>query len=172
MLKVMLMYIKIIMVINSAIFMNIHISSGSMENTILTDSYIICNKQSYNNKQPQRFDVVVFRYPLDKSQLYIKRIIGLPGEHVEIKNGNVYIDNNSEPISEHYLKEEWNVDNGVYTFDIPCDCYLMLGDNRNNSYDNRYWIINDDEKNYVYVNRNDIVAKAWIQYYPQIDVID
>ena len=160
------------MLINSSVFMNIHISSGSMENTILTDSYIICNKQVYNNKQPQRLDVVVFRYPLDKNQLYIKRIIGLPGEHIEIKSGKVYIDNNSEPVSEYYLKEEWSVDNGIYSFDVPCDCYLLLGDNRNNSYDNRYWITNDDEKNYIYVNRSDIVAKAWFQYYPQIDVIE
>lgn len=172
MIKIMFIYIQMFIVLNNMMFTNIHISSGSMENTISTNSYIICSKQIYNNKEPQRLDVVVFRYPLDKEQLYIKRIIGLPDEHVEIRKGKIYINNNNEPLAENYLKENWQIDNDNYIFDIPDECYLMLGDNRNNSYDNRYWFIDGEISNYAYVNINDIIAKTWFQYYPQINVVE
>lgn len=172
MIKIMFIYIQMLIVINNMMFTNIHISSGSMENTIPTNSYLICNKQIYSNKEPQRLDVVVFKYPLNKEQLYIKRIIGLPGEHIEIRKGKIYINNNNEPLMEDYLKEDWKIDNDNYIFDVPDDCYLMLGDNRNNSYDNRYWLVNGENKNYAYANIKDIIAKTWFQYYPQINVVD
>lgn len=156
--------------INAAFFLNIHISSGSMEPTMATDSYSICDRQIYRHSEPQRYDIIVFRYPLDKNLLYIKRIIGLPGEHVEIIDGEIYINHQNEPISEDYLKEKWSTDNNGYIFDIPKDCYLVLGDNKNNSYDTRYWR-GDGGDDIQYVRREDILAKVWFQYLPELSGI-
>lgn len=166
MLNIISLYLRVIITLNTLMFINIHVPSESMENTIYKDSYILCNRYN-NDKKIERYDIVIFKSPMDKNELYIKRVIGLPGEHIEIKKGKIYI-NNTE-IVETYLKEEWILDNDGYVFDIPEDRYLMLGDNRNNSNDTRYWKKNEHGKeNYVFASNQDIMAKVWIQYYPEI----
>ena len=121
------------------------VPTGSMENTIQPGDRLLGLRLTYLFSDPQRGDIAVFRYPVDealgKKTNYIKRIIGLPGETVEIRQGKIYIDGSDTPLEEDYLKEEWTVKNDGFTFEVPDDCYLMLGDNRNNSSDARYWAI-------------------------------
>ena len=89
-------------------------------------------------------------------------MIGLPGETVDIHEGQIYIDGSAEPFPEPYLKETWTVATGDYHFEIPADAYLMLGDNRNDSWDARYWT-----NTYVYEEK--ILGKALVVYWPFSD---
>ena len=103
---------------------------------------------------------MIFKYPDDESQLFIKRVIGLPGETVEIKDGKVYIDGVEK--EEDFLPEPMRGSFGPYT--VPENCYFMMGDNRNNSKDSRYW------KN-TFVRFDQIVGKAVLRYYPSIKLL-
>ena len=102
---------------------------------------------------PERGDIVIFRYPDNEEELYVKRVIGLPGETVDIRDGYIYIDGADTPLDEDYLKEDWTVATGNYHFEVPEDSYLMLGDNRNDSWDARYWTN-------PYVREDKILGKA------------
>lgn len=86
-----------------------------------------------------RYDIVVAYNPIEKDRLILKRIIGLPNERVDIRNGKIYIDEKNKAIKETYLKEKWIKNNNGYSFLIPEDKYLLLGDNRNESIDARNW---------------------------------
>ena len=90
--------------INTFIIVNAEVPSGSMENTIMTNDRIVAFRLSYLFGKPDRGDVVVFHFPDDPTgkTLYVKRIIGLPGEKIEIKKGRVYINGNRQPLSEPY----------------------------------------------------------------------
>ena len=164
--------------IDNFIIINATIPSGSMEKTIMTGDRVLGLRFSYWFKDPQRGDIVVFKYPIDEAlgenTKFIKRIIGLPGEKVEIKDGAVYI--NGEKLEEDYINGTWVVENDGYVFEVPEDHYLMLGDNRNNSSDARYWsdiairegITNDLEEacSYSFVDRKKILGKAFFCYWP------
>lgn len=143
--------------------LDVAIPTSSMENTLETGSSLIAVKKEYMGSV-NRGDIMLFYCSADDNSVYIKRVIGLPEEHIEIKNGKIYVDYSKHEIQERYLKEEWVTDNDGYMFDVPPNCYLMLGDNRNNSYDARYWGNIDTP----YVNENDILGKAIFQYSPQI----
>jgi len=104
-------------------------------NTIMPGDRIIASRIHYYFSEPKRGDIVVFRYPDNEEVLYVKRIIGLPNETVEIKDGNVYI--NGKLLEEPYIKEKAYGDFGPY--EVPEGCYFMLGDNRNGSTDSRRW---------------------------------
>ena len=94
----------------------------------------------------------------EESQLYIKRIIGLPGETVTIIDGKVYIDGSDTPLDDSFCPETPDgKGDGVYQ--VPEDCYFMMGDNRNNSHDSRFW-------NHKYVARDKILGKALFRYWP------
>jgi signal peptidase I len=162
------------------VIVNAIIPSGSMENTIMTHSRVIGSRLSYLTSDPQRGDIVIFRYPVDESVLYIKRVIGLPGETVEIKDGKIYIDGSSEALEEDYLPEDWVIENDGYTFQVPEDSYLMLGDNRNVSLDARFWAgeavknglasTEEEASSYTYVKKDKILAKAFLVYWPLSDI--
>ena len=111
----------------------------------------------YDFNEPERGDIVIFKYPDDESVDYLKRIIGLPGETVEIISGKVYI--NGELLDEPYLSEEPTGDYGPYQ--VPEDSYFMLGDNRAVSKDSRYW-------HNTYVKKDKIIAKAFVMYWPSL----
>ena len=113
-------------------------------------------------KDPERFDIVIFKYPDDESQLFIKRVIGLPGETVEIKDGKVYIDGSETALDDSFIPEKMQGSFGPYT--VPDNCYFMLGDNRNDSKDSRFW------KN-TFVRFDQIVGKAVVRYYPSIKLL-
>lgn len=142
------------------VLMNAYIPSGSMENTMKKGDRLVGFRLAYTFSEPERLDVVMFKYPDDESKDFIKRIIGLPGETVTIKGGKVYINDSKVPLDEPYLKEEpLAIGDGVY--EVPEDCYFMLGDNRNGSKDSRMW----ENK---YVHKDKILAKALFRFYPDL----
>lgn len=161
--KMIIFVLIFVLVVNNFLIINAKIPSPSMEDTIMTGDRIFGNRLAYVFGDPQRFDIVIFRYPDDESQLFIKRLIGLPGETVEIRDGKVYIDGSSEPLDDSFVPETPTGNYGPYT--VPEDCYFMLGDNRENSRDSRYW-------NNTFVTFDEIVGKAVIRYFPSIKLLD
>jgi len=149
--------------IKNCLIINMHVPTGSMENTIMPGDRLIGNRLSYIKDGPERGDVVVFKYPDDEKETYVKRVIGLPGETVEIRDAKIYINGSEEPLEEDYLKEDWTVATGNYHFEVPEDSYLMLGDNRNDSWDARYWTN-------PYVREDKILGKAAVIYWPVHDI--
>ena len=147
----------IIFALNKLVYINAVIPSESMQNTILKGDRIIGNRLAYLADDPERFDIVIFKYPDNPSEIFIKRVIGLPGETVEVKDGKVYIDGSSEPLDDSFCPETPEGDFGPY--EVPENCYFMMGDNRNNSLDSRYW-------NNHYVEKDAILAKASFRYWP------
>lgn len=151
--------ILVILVLKNFIIINASVPTGSMENTIMPGDNILGYRLAYLTEEPERGDVIFFYFPDDESQKYVKRIIGLPGENVYIRDGKIYINDAVAPLDEPYLKEEWTVGTGAFEFQVPEDAYLVLGDNRNNSHDARYW--NDS-----YVTKEKIIGKAIFTYFP------
>ena len=149
--------------INRFIIASIHVPTGSMESTIMPGDRLFGNRLAYINSDPQRGDIVVFPFPDNEEETYIKRIIGLPGETVNIIDGKVYINDSEEPLDEPYVKE---TPYGSYgPFEVPEGCYFMLGDNRNDSLDSRFW------KN-PYVERDKIQSKALCVYFPSPRILN
>ena len=136
---------------------NAVIPSCSMEHTISVGDRVIGNRLAYTFGDPQRGDIAIFKFPDDESQLFIKRVIGLPGDKIQIINGLVYVNDSAEPLEEDYLPEE---PTGAFgPFYVPEDSYFMLGDNRNYSKDSRLW-------ENTYVKRDKVLAKAALRYFP------
>lgn len=147
-------------VVGHFIILNCNVPTGSMLDTIQLNDHIIGSRITYKVSDPKRGDIAIFKWPDDESQVYIKRIIGLPGETVEIKDGRVYIDGSDTPIKEEYLSVEARTDTRSFgPYKVPEDCYFMLGDNRPHSADARLW-------ENTYVKRDKILAKAEFVYYP------
>lgn len=141
--------------INKYVIIKAEVPTGSMENTIEVDDCILGFQLAYLFNEPERGDIVIFPYPDNPEIIYVKRVIGLPGETVEIEDGTVYID--GEALDEPYLKEEMEGEYGPY--EVPEDSYFMLGDNRNSSQDSRRW-------SNTYLSRDDIMAKVMLRYSP------
>ena len=110
--------------------------AGSMEDTIQVGDSFGYDKKAYAKKLPERFDVIMFKSPDDESVYFAKRIIGLPGETIEIIDGQVYI--NNEPLEEDFIKGEW--EENFEAYEIGENSYFTMGDNRNVSGDSRIWI--------------------------------
>ena len=161
-LKVILAAVAISFILNNFVIVNAQVPTGSMENTVMTHDRVFAFRLSYLFENPERGDIVVFPLPDDESQNYLKRIIGLPGDTVEIKDGKVYINNSEEPLQEDYLKEKPTGDYGPYN--VPENSYFMLGDNRNISLDSRYW-------EHTFVKKNKIMGKVILRYYPSIKLL-
>ena len=119
------------------------VSGASMQPTFSTGDYLIVEELSYRFEKPERKDVVVFRYPNDPSKFFIKRVIGLPGETVSIKNGQVTIKNKVHPegfvLHEPYVTTENKKESDSLTTTLGEDEYFVLGDNRRESSDSRAW---------------------------------
>ncbi len=145
--------------INKFVILNEEIPSGSMETTIMTGDKVLTFRLAYLFGKPERGDIIVFPFPDDESVDYIKRIIGLPGETVDIKDGEVFINHSEEALEEPYVKEPWDEEGDAdnFTFVVPEDSYFMMGDNRKDSLDSRYW------KN-PFVNEDKIKSKALFRY--------
>lgn len=173
--------IAVVFVLTQFIIINVRVPSGSMENTIMTKDRLIGFRFSYWFDEPQRGDIILFPYPVDEKQTYIKRVIGLPGETVEIREGKIYIDGSEEPLEEDYLKETWTWENDGYTFNVPKGCYFVLGDNRNDSEDGRFWAklaLNEgvastpeEAEQYSYVRKDQIKGKAIFKYYSKFAIL-
>ncbi|MGK7937820.1 MAG: signal peptidase I [Xenococcaceae cyanobacterium] len=135
-----------------------YIPTSSMEPTLEINDHLIIEKISYLVRSPQRGDVVVFS-PTETLQAqkfkdaFIKRVIGLPGDTVEVKSGKVYV--NGQALTEKYIEEAPQYKYGPVT--VPEHQYLVLGDNRNNSYDSHYW---------GFVPRQNLIGQAIVRYWP------
>ena len=149
--------VLIALAIDNFVIVNAQIPSGSMENTIMTGDRVIGNRFAYSFSDPQRFDIIIFRYPDDESQLFIKRIIGLPGETVEIQDGKIYLNGSDEPLEDVQTKETMVGSFGPYT--VPENSYFVMGDNRRVSLDSRSEEVGT-------VSEDSIVGKAFIRLYP------
>lgn len=147
------------LILKSFVIINANVPSGSMLNTIHEDDNLFGFRLAYQFSEPERGDIIIFYYPDDESKKFIKRIIGLPGDKVIIQDAKIYINDSEEPLEEDYLPEEWTIANGPYEFNVPEDSYLVLGDNRNDSLDARFW-------ENTYVSKDKIIGKAWCIYYP------
>lgn len=150
---VIIIAVSLALLINKFIIYKVSPPTASMENTIMVDDKVVTFRLAYLFSKPERGDIVVFEAPDTPEEDYIKRIIGLPGETVEIVEGIVFID--EEELEEDYLKETMTGSFGP--FKVPEGQYFMMGDNRNISWDARYW----DNK---YVKMNKIRGKALLKY--------
>ena len=168
--------ILVIGVIFRFVLMATVITSGSMESTLKTGDHVLGFRLAYTFTEPERGDIIVFPYPVDETQLVVKRIIGLPGETVDIRNGKIFINGSKRPLKESYLKNTWVIDNDGYHFTVPENSYFMLGDNRDISLDSRFWaeeILNKNEginpseaEQYRFVSRDHIMAKLLFSISP------
>ena len=140
------------------------VSGASMEPTLSDGDNLLVDKISYRFQEPERFDIIVFPFQYQEDTYYIKRIIGMPGEVVQIDaEGKIYID--GEVLAESYGKEVIRPENiGLASEPIVLeeDEYFVMGDNRNGSYDSRYW-------SHKFVSKDKIVGKAMIRYYPEFE---
>lgn len=143
------------------VLLNAKIPSESMQNTIMVGNRIFGSRLAYRKEDPRRYDIVIFRYPDDESQLFIKRVIGLPGDEIDIHDGGVYVNGSDTPLTDSFCPEQGVTDEGDldYPFIVPEGCYFMLGDNREHSKDSRYWIE-------PFVEKDEILAKAVVRYWP------
>lgn len=155
--KMIAVVVVVVLLVNNFILINARIPSPSMENTIMVKDQIFGNRLAYLFDDPERFDIVIFRYPDNEEQLFIKRVIGLPGETVNIVDGKVYIDGSDTPLDDSFCPEVPTGNFGPY--EVPEGNYFMLGDNRNLSRDSRYW-------NNTYVAKDKILGKALLRYWP------
>lgn len=162
-LKIIITAAVIAFCLNTFIIANSVVPSCSMETTIMTGDRVIGSRLAYKfGEKPKRGDIVIFDHWTgqgNKETRLLKRIIGLPGETVDIRENRLYIDGAAQPLEETYLPEE--MESADYHFEIPEGCYLMLGDNRNYSADARYW---PDP----YVPEEKILARVLFRYYPGI----
>lgn len=139
------------------------VPTGSMESTVMPGDRVFGNRLAYVFSEPARGDIIIFDFPDDESKLYIKRIIGMPGETVNIVDGAVYINGAQTPLEEPYLNEPPLGSYGPY--EVPEDSYFVMGDNRNNSLDSRFW------ENH-FVTREEIRAKAGLRYFPGVKIVE
>ncbi len=161
-LKVIVIAIAVALLLNNFVIINSVVPSGSMVPTINEGDRMIGNRLAYAfGNEPERGDIIIFKFPDDTSQIYVKRVIGTPGDVVEIKGGVTYV--NGEVIDEPYLNETpKDLDFGPYT--VPEDSYFVMGDNRNSSFDSRYWETTN------FVPEENILAKAVWRYWPLSDI--
>lgn len=168
--KIFVIAVVIAFFVNNCIIMNANVPSGSMMNTILKEDRMIGLRTAYWFSDPSRGDIAIFENPdyyengsQAADKYYVKRIIGLPGDKITIKDAKIYVNDSKEPLDESYLPEEWIYVNGedeTLEYQVPEDCYFMMGDNRNSSNDARFW------KN-TYVKRDKILAKAEFKYWSE-----
>ena len=152
--------IVVVFVLTHFIIINAKVPSGSMENTIMTHDRLIGFRFAYWFDEPQRGDIILFEYPVDEKQTYIKRVIGLPGETVQIKKGKVYI-NGKKLKSDIYGITKYIDEPGIAEepLELGKDEYFCLGDNRPVSYDSRYEEVGP-------VHCSEIIGKVWIRIWP------
>jgi len=162
-LKVLGIYIVfavIVLILFQTVFMLSFIPTGSMESTIKTNSVVFSTMYDVDEEDLERYDILTFIAPDDPDVTYIKRLIGLPGETIEVKDGKVYAD--GIELDDSFINGSQNqVGDGVY--EVPEGYYFFLGDNRNNSKDSRFW-------DNPYVPIDDIQAKAKCILFPFTDI--
>ncbi len=155
-----IIFAVIVIILFQTVFMLSFIPSSSMEGTIQTNSVVFSTRYDVDEEDIERFDILVFIPPDNPDITYIKRVIGLPGETIEVKEGKVYAD--GVELDDSFIKAPMN-QTGDGTYVVPEHCYFFIGDNRNNSKDSRFW-------DKPYVPADDIQAKAKCILFPFSDV--
>lgn len=172
-------------VLTTFVIANSEVPTGSMENTIMAKSRVIGSRLHYKFSDPERGDVAIFVFgwqcpvcsvigegekpdscPRCNADLgrraqtiyYVKRVIGLPGDVIDIIDDKVYLNGSETPLDEPYLAEPMN-QGETFHFEVPENCYFMMGDNRNYSLDARYW-------NNHYISKDKMIAKVLFEYFP------
>lgn len=139
-------------IVNKFIVFKVKIQSGSMVPTLSIGDRLLAHRV-YNTQSLSRGDIIIFK-PTDQSDLFIKRLIGLPGDEIIINKGSVSV--NGKLLNEPYLETNLVFDG---TFKVPTDSYFFLGDARDNSFDSRFW-------DYPYISSDSIKGKAFLTLYP------
>ncbi len=176
-------------VLTTFIIANSEVPTGSMENTIMAGSRVIGSRLHYKFTEPERGDVAIFVWgwqcrtcnvmvegekldicPRCESEVgrgrtvyYVKRVIGLPGDVIDIVDDKVYLNGSETPLDEPYLAEPMNPGE-TFHFEVPEDSYFMMGDNRNYSKDARYWFN-------PYISKDKMIAKVLVEYFPTPKII-
>ena len=142
------------LLLTKVLFLIAFVPTPSMENTIPAESFVVCSRFSFwGNRTPQRGDIIVFtRDTPEDSLLYTKRVVGIPGDIIEIIDGQTFI--NGVLYEEPWLLEK-PIQNNFETFTVPEGKLFCMGDNRNQSNDSRYW------KEH-FINQKDVIAKAFL----------
>ncbi|HAH04303.1 TPA: signal peptidase I [Candidatus Komeilibacteria bacterium] len=153
--KVILISMAIILPIRYFLIQPFIVEGASMEPTFESNEYLIVDELSYRFTEPTRGDVVVFRYQKDPRQFFIKRVVGLPGDKIEINDGTVYVNGNR--LAEGYLDKMRLADSSLPEVTLTEDQYFLMGDNRANSLDSRI---------FGPVDRSYIVGKVWFRTWP------
>ncbi len=158
--KVVLVALLIIVPIRIFVFQPFEVQGDSMVPNFANNDYLIVDEISYRFREPARGEVVVFRFPKDRSQFFIKRLIGLPGETVTIKDGKIMVTDGSKITlnEDSYLQSEpLSILSANIEVVLGPDEYYVLGDNRDASSDSRSW---------GPIKRSDIVGRAWFRAFP------
>lgn len=155
MLETIVLALILFLIINT-LTARIRVEGSSMLPSLDHNNYVIVNRLAYRLGEIERGDVVVFEFPHNKNEDYIKRVIALPGETIEISNGFVYI--NGQPIEEPYIKAP--LDRDYPAVNVPPEMVYVMGDNRNDSSDSRRW---------GSLSVGDIIGKAIFVYWPFSD---
>ncbi|MDD5291306.1 MAG: signal peptidase I [Patescibacteria group bacterium] len=160
--KIIVISLVIIIPIRYFLVQPFYVKGASMEPNFYDQEYLIIDEISYRFSKPERGDIIVFRYPKNPQEFFIKRIIGLPGEKIQIKDGQVRILNNGNPDS--FILKEPYLASGTKTYSLTEDVvslgeeeYFVLGDNRNSSKDSR---------SFGPVNRSFVTGKVVLRGWP------
>lgn len=159
--KIFLLAMVIIVPVRYFLVQPFFVRGASMESTFLDGEYLVIDELSYRLREPERSEVIVFRYPQSPSQFFIKRIIGLPGETITITDGHVVIKNAQYPqgvvLDESpYLAAAVRT-GGAVTLTLSDDEFFVLGDNREASSDSRSWGA---------LPRHDVIGRVWLRAFP------
>ncbi len=153
-LQIFLFVLAIVIPVRYFLFQPFFVSGASMEPNFYSGQYLLLDEISYRFRDPLRGEVVVFRYPEDPSLFFIKRVVGLPGETIEIDQGKIKVYNDQFPqgkvLEEPYIVGQTE---GNLRISLADDEYFVLGDNRHHSSDSRSW---------GPISRKDIIGRAWI----------
>ena len=161
--KIVIIALAIVIPVRYFLFQPFIVRGQSMEPNFFDGDYLIIDELSYRLREPQRGEIIIFRSPTDPSSRYIKRIIGLPGETVQVRDGEVviYTDDYPQVLEEDYLPEEFGTFGNLQVF-LEDDQYFVLGDNRSASYDSRRFgpLLEDS-----------IIGRVYLRAWP-IDLLD
>ncbi len=161
--KVVIISLAIILPVRYFLIQPFYVKGASMEPNFHDHEYLIIDELGYRFNNPQRGDIIVFRYPKDPKQFFIKRVIGLPGETVKIENGRVYISKDGStftPLDESYLPAGLQTDLPITSYNdvkLQSDEYFLMGDNRTASMDSRM---------FGPVKRDFIIGRTWLRGWP------
>ena len=142
---------------------NYRVEGNSMFGTLHHSEFVLVNKLAYMRTEPAHGDIIVFNYPENPSEQFVKRIVAIPGDSIEIRQGSVYV--NGEMLNEPYVERGAQIAGFAERDElslrtVPNDAYFVMGDNRRGSRDSREW---------GFLPRKFIVGKVWLAYWPPDD---